>query len=41
MTPAIHMDAMYSTTPMVEVQKCTSMSLMLYICSRLKSRGMR
>ena len=26
-TPAIHIAAMYSTTPMVEIQKCASMSL--------------
>ena len=41
MTPAIHIEAMYSTTPMVEVQKCTSISLTLYICVRLNSRGIR
>ena len=34
-TPAIHMDTAYSTTPIVEVQKWTSINLVLYMLSRL------
>ncbi|CPM33282.1 Uncharacterised protein [Bordetella pertussis] len=40
-TPAIHIAAMYSTTPMVATQKCSSMARTLYICWRPYRRGIR
>ena len=41
MTPAIHIAAMYSTMPMVAIQKCSSMALTLNICLRPYMRGIR
>ena len=38
--PEIHMEAMYSTMPMVAIQKCSSTQRSLYI-SRPNRRGIR
>ena len=38
-TPAIHIEATYSTMPMVATQKCRSMALVLYIPGRPYTRG--
>src|SRR3569832_1196851 len=40
-TPAIHIAAMYSTMPMVAIQKCSSMALVEYIFFCPNRRGIR